>query len=65
MKTTNSPKFATNQLVRGVRAGAFVVLSHRAIDGEQYYQLKAVNPANPSEVARGELSLPETALKDW
>jgi len=55
-------KFNAGQIVKGVKAGTFVVLGYRIIAGETLVQLKEVNPANHSQMARGELALPETAL---
>ena len=55
--------FATNQIVKGERAGTFVVLGYREIGGAAGYQLKAVNPDNHAQHSPGELWLPETAIK--
>lgn len=51
-----------NQIVRGVRAGTFIILGFRLIGGERYAQVKPVNPDNHAEIGAGELSLPVTAL---
>lgn len=53
---------APGYIVRGIKCGVFVVLGMRSIDGEAGAQLKAVNPANHSQMAPGELWLPLTAL---
>lgn len=55
--------FAVNQIVKGKVAGTFVVLGFRKIAGEEYAQLKAVNPADHNQVAAGELALPLTAIE--
>jgi hypothetical protein len=54
--------FQTNQIVKGQRAGTFVILGFRNIGGEQYAQLKEVHPVT-HQPARGEISLPLTAIK--
>ena len=55
--------FYLNQIVKGKRAGVFVILGFRMIDGEQYAQLKSVNPENYTQTARGEIALPLTAIE--
>lgn len=55
--------FAVNQIVKGKKAGVFVVLGHRTIGGEEGCQLKTVNPANHAQHGAGELWLPNTALE--
>ena len=54
-----------NQIVKGHKAGTFVILGFRIIGGESYAQLKAVNPSNHTQTARGELALPLTALVEF
>lgn len=54
--------FTVNQIVKGVRAGTFVILGFRTIAGEQYAQLKEVNPNDYSQTAPGEISLPINAI---
>ena len=54
--------FQVNQIVKGQRAGTFVILGFRTIGGEQYAQLKEVHPVTHQQ-ARGELALPLTAIK--
>ncbi len=51
------------QIVRGTRAGTFVILGFREIDGESYAQLKSVNPTDHTDVATGEFALPVSALR--
>lgn len=55
--------FDINQIVKGKRAGTFVILGFRKIAGEDCAQLKAVNPADHTQVAAGEMSLPLTAIE--
>ena len=54
--------FTINQIVKGKRAGTFVIIGFRDIGGEQYAQVKEVNPANHAETAPGEMALPITSL---
>lgn len=54
--------FAINQIVKGKRAGTFVILALRTVGGEQGAQVKSVNPANHAEVGKGEMFLPFDAL---
>ena len=54
--------FQVNQIVKGQRAGTFVILGFRTIGGEQNAQLKEVHPVT-HQPARGELALPLTAIK--
>jgi len=55
--------FQTNQIVKGIKAGTFVILGFRNIDGEDCAQLKGVNPSNHNQTSRGEISLPLKAIK--
>lgn len=54
--------FAINQIVKGKRAGTFVILGFRTVGGEQGAQVKPVNPNNHAEVGKGEMFLPLDAL---
>lgn len=54
--------FKVSQIVKGRRAGTFVILALRTVAGEQGAQVKPVNPANHAEVGRGEMFLPFSAL---
>ena len=54
--------FNVNQIVRGIHAGTFVILGFRTIAGEQYAQLKAINPDDHTQMAPGELALPLDAI---
>ena len=55
--------FNINQIVKGQAAGTFVILGFRNIGGEEYAQLKEVNPSDYTQTAPGEIALPLTALK--
>ena len=55
--------YQVNQIVKGIKAGTFVVLGFRSIDGQDYAQLKSVNPANYTQTSGGEFALPLTAIK--
>lgn len=54
--------FAINQIVKGKRAGTFVILGFRTVGGEQGAQVKTVNPANHAQHGVGEMFLPLYAL---
>lgn len=54
--------FSINQIVKGKKAGTFVVLGFRTIGGVEYAQLKEVNPANHAQHGRGEIALPLDAI---
>lgn len=53
--------FNMNEIVKGHKAGEFIILGFRTIGGESYAQLKPYNIAL-NQVGRGELALPLTAL---
>jgi hypothetical protein len=55
-------EFELNQIVKGKVAGTFVILGFRNIGGEQYAQLKEVNPNNYEETRPGEIALPVNNL---
>lgn len=54
--------FNVNQIVKGKRAGTFVILALRTVGGEAGAQVKPVNPNNHAEVGHGEMFLPFDAL---
>lgn len=54
--------FQVNQIVKGHRAGTFVILGFRAIGGEQYAQLKPYDMES-GKTGHGELALPLDAIK--
>lgn len=54
--------FQVNQIVKGQRAGTFVILGFRNIGGEQYAQLKPYDEVT-GKTGRGELALPLDAIK--
>ena len=60
----STPKFNLNQIVRGRVCGVFVVLDRKFCKyvGQYQYVLKAVNPDNLSETAKGQLALHEENL---
>ena len=55
--------FNTNQIVKGKKTGTFVILGFREIGGDQYAQLKEVNPNDHAQIAQGEIALPLTAIE--
>ena len=55
--------YQVNQIVKGIKAGTFVVLGFRSINGQDYAQVKSVNPANYAQTSGGEFALPLTAIK--
>lgn len=55
--------FKVNQIVKGKKAGTFVILGFRIINDEHYAQLKSVHPDDYTKVAVGELSLPVSSLQ--
>ena len=55
--------FEVNQIVKGKVAGHFVVLGFRTIGGEDYAQLKSVEPSDYTKTASGELALPIESLE--
>ncbi len=54
--------FQVNQIVKGQRAGTFVILAFRTIGGEQYAQVKEDDEVT-GKARRGEMALPLTAIK--
>lgn len=54
--------WVVGQVVKGKRAGTFVILGVYVREDETYLQLKAVNPADHRQMARGELTLPASAV---
>lgn len=57
-----SKMFQINQIVKGQKAGTFVILGFRTIGGEQYAQVKEYDEVT-GKARRGEMALPITALK--
>tara|TARA_R100001129_G_C5278513_1_gene236193 strand:- start:959 stop:1135 length:177 start_codon:yes stop_codon:yes gene_type:complete len=55
--------FEVNQIVKGKFAGHFVVLGFRKIGGEDYAQLKCVDPSDYTKSAAGEVALPLDVLE--
>ena len=57
--------FSTNQIVRGHKAGVFVIMSFRiGADGERWANLKELNEVT-GKLMPGGLSLPVTCLKSY
>lgn len=54
--------FTKGQIVKGKVMGVFVVLGHKVVGGEPMVVVKPVNPADHSQVGRGQLCLPADAL---
>lgn len=53
-----------NQIVKGKHAGTFVILGFfKQSDGEEWAQLKAVDPQDHSRAGAGELALPVRLLE--
>lgn len=55
--------FNLNQIVKGKRAGVFVIPALRTVGGVPGAQLKAVDPLDHTRTARGELFLPFDAIE--
>jgi len=53
--------FQVNQIVKGIKAGTFIILAFRTIGGEQYAQVKEYDAA-AGKARRGEMALPLSAL---
>jgi len=60
--TATDTTFAVNEIVRGARAGTFVILAMRTIGGEPHAQVKEVHPVTHAH-GRGEFALPISALR--
>lgn len=54
--------FQVNQIVKGQKAGTFIILALRTIGGEQYAQVKEYDTVT-GKARRGEMALPVTALR--
>lgn len=54
--------FQVNQIVKGIKAGTFVVLGLRTVGGTQYAQLKEIDPVS-GRTHRGEICLPVSAIR--
>jgi len=50
------------QVVRGVRAGTFVVLGFRTLGGEEMVQVQAVNSSDHTQRVPGSIALPLAAV---
>ena len=54
--------FQVNQIVKGQKAGTFIILALRTIGGEQYAQVKEYDTVT-GKARRGEMALPVTVLR--
>jgi hypothetical protein len=54
--------FNVNQIVKGKKAGFFIVLGYRTICGENLVQVKPYNPET-GKTGKGEMALSESALQ--
>lgn len=54
--------FTKGQIVKGINYGVFVVVGFKTVAGESMVMVKGVNPADHSQVCRGQLCLPVEAL---
>lgn len=54
--------FAVNQIVKGAKAGTFVIVALRSIGGEQYAKVKEYDEVT-GNARRGEMALPVSALR--
>lgn len=62
-KTVELGGFKVGEIVRGIRAGVFVIIGFEPHDQDNMgARLKEVNPANHAERARGSLVLPFSAM---
>jgi hypothetical protein len=61
MNSTQISAIQIGHIYSGIRAGKFVVLALRQIEGEEYAQVKEVGPNG--ELGKGEFALPVSALK--
>lgn len=53
--------FQVNQIVKGSKAGLFIILGFRTIGGEMYAQVKEYDAVS-GKARRGEMALPVSAL---
>lgn len=54
--------FQINQIVKGHKAGTFVIVGFRTIGGEQYAQVKEYDTVS-GKARRGEMALPISAIR--
>ena len=57
--------FTINQIVKAKGESPFVIIGFRNLDGENYAQVKCVNPANLSQTSAGEFALPIAILRNY
>ncbi len=56
--------FHQNEIVKGKKAGTFLILGFREIDGTLHAQLKEVNPNDHTQTSAGEIALPLDAIEN-
>jgi hypothetical protein len=59
---TQQQMFSKGQIVKGNIMGVFIVVGFKTVAGEPMIVVKEVNPANHSQVGRGQLCLPASKL---
>lgn len=55
--------YQLNQIVEGAKAGTFVIVAFRTLDGVEGVQVKTVDPNGHSRVGRGEMFLPFSVIR--
>jgi hypothetical protein len=55
--------FNLNQIVKGTKAGTFVIVGFRTVGFDDGVQVKEVNQHDYTQVAKGEIFLPFSAIK--
>ena len=60
--TSTTSTLTAGQIVRGARAGTFVVLGFRTIGGEEHVQVQSVNPLNHTQRASGTFALATSSV---
>ena len=55
--------YTTNQIVKGIKCGTFIILGSRTFGGHKGYQVKMVNPNNHAQIGRGEMFFEKNLLK--
>jgi len=55
--------FNLNQIVKGTKAGTFVIVGFRTVGFDDGAQVKPVNPNDHTQVGKGEIFLPFDAIK--
>jgi len=55
--------YTTGNIVKGIKAGTFLILGTRNLHHMTGYQVKTVNPDNHAELGRGEMFLEKELIK--